>query len=201
MKAISQLPENYTEYFSVDLQKDKKLAFLINGLALIITFAMAYFMFFFVPLSTIYPSGAEIPDIVHSLKVKGISLIVLIVLYMVLHELVHGIAMKICGTSKVRYGFTGMYAFAGSDDYYNKKAYIFIAMAPVVLWGIVLASINFLVATDWFWVIYFIQIINISGAAGDFYVTAKFARFPEDILVRDKGVSMTVYSGCAVHDS
>ena len=26
MKAVSQLPENYMEYFSVDLQKNKKLA-------------------------------------------------------------------------------------------------------------------------------------------------------------------------------
>lgn len=201
MKAVSQLPENYIEYFSVDLQKNKKLAFLINGLALIIAFAMAYFMFFFVPFSTIYPSDADIPYIIRSLKVKGIALIVLMVLYMVLHELVHGIAMKICGSSKVRYGFTGIYAFAGSDDYYNKKAYIFIALAPVVIWGAVLAATSYLVPPDWFWVIYFVQIINISGAAGDFYVTAKFASFPEDILVKDIGVSMTVYSARAVHNS
>jgi len=102
--------------------------------------------------------------------------------------------MKICGTKKIKYGFTGMYAYAGSDDYYGKKAYIFIALAPVVLWGIVIAIINCFVPLDWFWGIYFLQIFNISGAAGDFFVTIKFLRFPKDILVKDKGVSMTVYS-------
>lgn len=196
MKAVSSLPEGYGEYFSIDLQKDKKTAFLVNGLALVIAFAMAYSMFFFVPFSSIYLSGGEVTDILHSLKVKGIAIIVLIIVYMVLHELVHGIAMKICGTAKVRYGFTGMYAFAGSDDYYDRKAYIFIALAPVILWGIVLAAVNALVPYDWFWVVFIIQIVNISGASGDFYVCKKFSRFPVDILVKDVGVSMTVYSCC-----
>ena len=41
---------------------------------------------------------------------------------------------------------------------------------------------------------YFIQITNISGGAGDLYVTFKFSRMPSDILVQDSGVGMTVYS-------
>ncbi len=102
--------------------------------------------------------------------------------------------MKICGTKKVKYGFTGMYAFAGSEDFYNKKAYIFIALAPVVFWGIVLAVINPFVPIEWFWVVYMIQIFNLSGAAGDLFVTIKFLRLPKDILVQDYGVGMTVYS-------
>lgn len=121
-------------------------------------------------------------------------LIVLIVLYMVLHELVHGMAMKICGTKKVKYGFTGMYAFAGSKDFYDKKSYIFIALAPVVVWGIVLAAVNVFVCVEWFWIIYLVQIVNLSGAAGDLFVTVKFLRLPSDILIQDYGVGMKVYS-------
>jgi hypothetical protein len=121
-------------------------------------------------------------------------LLALLVVYMILHELVHGIAMKMCGTKKIKYGFTGMYAFAGSDDYYGKKPYILIALAPVVLWGVVLAVINPFVPADWFWVVYLIQISNISGAAGDLYVTVKFSKLPKDILVKDYGVGMRVYS-------
>ena len=119
---------------------------------------------------------------------------VLIFVYLILHELVHGVAMKICGTKKVKYGFTGLYAFAGSEDFYDKKAYIFIALAPVVFWGIVIAVINLFVPLEWFWVVYFLQIINLSGAAGDLYVTIKFFRLPSDILVKDTGIMMTVYA-------
>ncbi len=51
-----------------------------------------------------------------------------------------------------------------------------------------------IVPDEWFWIAYIIQIANISGAAGDLYVTARFTRLPKDILVRDSGVAMEVYS-------
>lgn len=116
------------------------------------------------------------------------------VLYIVLHELVHGIFMKRFSGIKPNYGFTLMYAYAGSTAYFNKKHYIIIALAPIVVWGIVLTIINCFVPASWFWVVYFIQIMNISGAAGDLYVTYKFSKMPKNILVHDSGVAMTVYS-------
>ena len=190
MKSVNILPEGYKEFYSVDLQKDKKMSLLVNGIAFVIGLLMFIPMNFFVPISTLFSMENGKAEYM----IKMLSIAVLTVIYMVLHELVHGISMKLCGTKKVKYGFTGMYAFAGSDDYYGKKPYIFIALAPVVLWGIVLAVINFCVPYEWIWVVYFLQIVNISGAAGDFFVTAKFSGFSEDILVKDHGVGMIVYS-------
>lgn len=163
------------------------MALTVNGIALIIGVVMALPMHFVVPVNTLFENA-------EGLIIRMLSLALITVLYMILHELVHGISMKLCGTKKVKYGFTGMYAFAGSKDYYPKKPYIFIALAPVVLWGVVLAVINFIVPVEWFWVIYIVQITNISGAAGDFFVTVKFLSFPDDILVKDHGVGMVVYS-------
>ncbi|MBQ5824449.1 MAG: DUF3267 domain-containing protein [Clostridia bacterium] len=190
MKAVSSLPEGYREYYSLNLQKDKKKAILVNGISLVIAVVMLVPMNFIVPISSLFSMDAGIV----AFAVRIISFSVLSVLYLVIHELVHGIAMKLCGTQKVKYGFTGMYAFAGSDDYYGKKPYIFIALAPVVLLGIVFTAVNFFVPTEWVWVIYGLQIFNISGAAGDYFVTLKFSRFPKDILIRDHGVGMVVYS-------
>ena len=190
MKAYENLPEGYREIYSVDLQKDKKVALGVNLAAFVITVAMIVPMLFVVPVSAFFnmDNGAV------ECLVRSVSLLVFLVLYLVLHELVHGIAMKLCGTKKVKYGYTGLYAYAGSTDYYDKKAYIFIALAPVVLWGVVLAVINPFVPAEWFWVVYFIQITNLSGASGDIFVTAKFSRMPADILVHDHGVGMSVYS-------
>ena len=190
MKAVESLPEGYREFYSVDLQKNKKIALLVNLAALIIAAILLVPMLFGVPISSLFDMEKGLVGYI----VRFVALIVLIIAYLVLHELTHGVAMKICGTKKVKYGFKGLYAFAGSDDYYNKTAYIFIALAPVVLWGLVIAIINPFVPLEWFWVVYFIQIINLSGAAGDFFVTIKFLGFPKDILIRDCGVSMTVLS-------
>ena len=188
MRSTNTLPEGYSKYYSLDLQKEKGKMLLVNGLSALIAVAMTIPVLLFVPVSALWSSGYA------GMSSKFLAIAALMVAYIILHELVHGVAMKICGTKKVKYGFTGMYAFAGSDDYYGKGAYIFIALAPVILWGIVLAVACALVPTEWFWVVYLVQILNVSGASGDLFVTLKFIRFPADILVKDHGVSMEVYS-------
>lgn len=190
MKAVATLPEGYREFYTIDLQKNKKMSLLVNVLAVMIAVLLMVPMHFFVPISTLFAMENGLGSYV----IRFVSLIVLMIAYIVLHELTHGIVMKLLGTKKVKYGFTGLYAFAGSDDYYGKKAYILIALAPVVLWGIVLAIINPFVPTEWFWVVYFLQILNLSGAAGDYMVTIKFSGFPKDILITDYGLGMTVFS-------
>ena len=42
--------------------------------------------------------------------------------------------------------------------------------------------------------VWILQIANVSGAAGDVFVTLRLLRLPRDLLVRDTGVAMTVYS-------
>lgn len=190
MKALQTLPENYKEIFSVDLQKNKKTALFINVLGTVIALALVIPMNFYISITTLFDMQNGIGA--YCLRF-GIFFAALVV-YMILHELVHGIAMKICGTKKVKYGFTGLYAFAGSDDYYDKRSYIAIALAPIVVWGIILAIINVFIPANWFWVVYLIQVSNISGAAGDLYVTVKFSKLPKDILVHDCGTKMNVYS-------
>lgn len=189
MKSVRALPEGYRELLSVDMKKDKKLAVLVNALSLLIAAVLGLPVHFFsIPFTSIGWGGQK-AYLIHVAVLFGGMFV-----YIILHELVHGIAMKLCGTKKVKYGFTGLYAFAGSDDYYYKKPYIAIALAPIAVWGVILGIINALVPVEWFWVVYFIQLINLSGAAGDLYVTCKFAGLPKDILVRDYGVSMTVYA-------
>ncbi|MBQ9842457.1 MAG: DUF3267 domain-containing protein [Clostridia bacterium] len=190
MKAYTELPRGYREIDSIDLQKNKKLSLLVNGVALLIVLVMAIPMHFVVPMTTLF----DMSQGYGAYFLRFGVLMAAIVVYMVLHELVHGITMKMCGTKKIKYGFTGVYAFAGSNDYYDKRSYIVIALAPIVVWGVVLLVLNLLVPVQWFWIVYWVQVSNISGAAGDLYVTYRFSRLPQDILVQDYGVGMTVYS-------
>jgi len=164
--------------------------FLVNFIAIVIAVVMIIPAHFIVPISVLFDMEQRLGNYALRFGVLAVSAVA----YIILHELVHVIAMKICGTQKVKYGFTGLYAFAGSEDYYDKRSYIFIALAPVVLWGVLLAVLTVVVPDEWFWIAYFIQITNISGAAGDFYVTAKFSKLSPDILIKDYGLGMTVYS-------
>ena len=190
----SSLPSDYCEIYTVNFQKDKKTALIVNIASFILMAVFVIIGILIVSISYTFDNDGSIVTPI----LKLITALAGMIVYLILHELVHGITMKHYGAKRVKYGFTGLYAFAGCEEYFSKKPYIVIALAPIVLWGIVLAVLCCFVHKSWFWVVYFIQIINFSGAAGDLYVTCKFSKFPKDILIKDTGLEMKVYSGTSV---
>lgn len=184
------LPNGYRPIRRVDLQKDRKTAVWVNLFSLLLLAAMIVPVLFAVPFNLFDPQDGGMAVYFARLAV----LIAALLVYLVLHELVHGVFIWFFSGRMARFGFTGLYAYAGSEAYFKKSSYLIIALAPIVVWGMVLLVLNFLVPPDWFWVIYLIQAINISGAAGDLYVTVLFARLPKHILVQDIGTAMTVYA-------
>ena len=83
--------------------------------------------------------------------------------------------------------------FCGGKLGWSVSTVIGVLDGVIVLWGTVLAAVNFFVPTEWFWIVYMIQLINISGAAGDLFAAVKFSRMPKNILIQDSGVSMRVF--------
>ena len=190
MHCVQSLPEDYRKIYEIDLQKNKKTALLLNILGSVMGILMVLAMHFVIPIGTLFSMENGFADYC----LRFVVLIVGIIVYIILHEWVHGRVMRFYGARQVKFGFTGLYAFAGSkEDYFAKKAYIVIALAPLVLWGVVLLAVNLLVGEAWFWVVYWIQVMNVTGAVGDLFVTVKFSKMPVDILVNDDGVSMRVY--------
>ncbi len=185
---IADCPENYRVIYSLDV-KNKKLALLFNGLALLIAVIMVIIASLNIPFITLFESKD-----MGSLVIKCTVLIVGLVVYLVLHELVHGLFMKLFSDAKIRFGFTGLVAYAASDGYFHKKPYLVIALAPVVIWGIVLLVVNLLVPVSWFWIVYTLQICNIAGAAGDVFITLKLISMPTNILIHDVGTTMAIYA-------
>ena len=185
--ALSQLPAGWREIWRADLQKNKKQALAVNGLALGLAAAMlAPFLYGVFQASS---SGG-----VHFHVTQFLAMLAGLLAYIPLHELVHGLCMKYFGAKKVHYGYAGVYAWAGSKAYFGRKSYIVIALAPLVFWGLVLAALCIVVPAQWFWVFYLVQMTNVSGAAGDFYSAWKAARMPAGVLVQDTGLEMTFYA-------
>lgn len=190
MKTQTVLPENYSKIFDIDLKENKKMAAIINVGAVAIAVVMVLVAMRFHSIGMLF----EMSDGFGAYIARFVTVMLGSLAYIIIHELVHGFFMKRFSGMKPKYGYTFVYAYAGSEAYFNKRDYIIIALSPIVILGIVIAIINALVPETWFWVIYFIQICNISGAAGDLYVTAKLLKQPADILVNDSGVAMQVYA-------
>lgn len=188
MKSYPTLPQGYTPYASIDLLQNKKQFWIVNGLSIALCVLMLIPPFLWG--HPLFDINSEEPLSAYFIRL-GIALIGLL-LYIALHELTHGVVMMACG-ARVHYGYKIAYAYAGSYAYFTRSAYIVIALAPVVLWGIVFAVLTAHLPRDWFWVVWLWQLMNVSGAAGDFYCSLRILRAPRDTLVQDTGTAMTFY--------
>lgn len=183
MKALNVLPSDYKPIMSVDMQNNKKTAAIIIVINVLLTVIMVVPVLFVVPF-----------DFFVKNHIGVFTFLLAYFVYIILHELTHAAVMKMFGAKKVHFGFSGLYAYAGSNYYFDRKSYVMIALAPVLLFAVIFGAVNVFVPTSWFWAIYLLQVCNISGAAGDLYVTVRFSRLARDILVHDSGTAMTVFA-------
>ncbi|MBQ4603022.1 MAG: DUF3267 domain-containing protein [Clostridia bacterium] len=190
MKTQTVLPENYSKIFDIDLKENKKMAAIVNIAGVVIAGVMILIALRFHSVDALFDMSEGLGAYIARFAIIIVGSLV----YIIVHELIHGFFMKRYSGMKPKYGYTFVYAYAGSDAYFNKRDYLIIALSPLVILGVVIAIINAFVPETWFWVIYFIQITNISGAAGDLYVTVKLLKQPSDILITDSGVAMKVYA-------
>ena len=186
MKTTWELPEGYGQKYLIDLKDNKKQFWIVNGLSLgIVAVLLAVFaLLLWKGFLALHFEGLPVQMIVMGLGMLA---------YIPLHELVHGVCIRRFSGKRANYGFTLVYAYAGSECYFNKRDYLVIAAAPVVFWGIVFLILLFLLPVNWRWVPYAWQLFNLSGAAGDFYVFHRLNREPDTILCQDTGVKMAVF--------
>ncbi len=181
------LPDGYTFLEKIDLKENKKLMLLVSLLSLLMMVPLGIIGHLWVPFQVFMAMNTRY-------WLTLLCILVPMFIYVILHEAVHGIFMRIYGGVKPHFGVISVYAYAGSKAYFNRFHYMIIGLSPIAIWGVVLAVVCLLVPREWFWYAYFIQIMNLSGAAGDLYVTVRMLKMPRDILVQDSGVAMSVYS-------
>lgn len=194
-KSLTYLPENYTFKREVDLQKNMKLNIGVNVAALILAIPLLALGFLFHRAKL---NAAGDIEVAYNLVLLILAVLLGFVAYIFLHELTHGFFIKRFSGEKPQYGFTGIFAYAGlKNGYFSKLHYIIIALSPVIIWGIVFLVLNILLPLQWFWPVYLLQIINLTGAVGDYYVTYIILRMSPEVLVNDDGVSMRFYEPTA----
>ncbi len=185
----NELPSGYRELFHLKLQEDKKTALIVNIAALVVASAMVVIPIFMgVDVFSFLDNGS------FEFFIKLIAMLICYGIYIYAHEITHGIFIKIMSGQKAYYGFTGIYAYAGSDIYFNKRSYTIIALAPLCVFGIILTVLQLIVPDGWGYVPYLVQIGNVAGAVGDVYVTIKMLASPKGTIVRDTGINMTFYA-------
>lgn len=127
---------------------------------------------------------------------EAVALMVGMLLTLMLHELIHGVAMQLYGAHP-RYGilWRRMMLYATDPAYaHPRNRYIVIALAPFVCIStlVVLAMWAF-AGTAWVPLLAICGVINASGAAGDMWMTLIVLRYPPSAYIVDERDGIRVF--------
>ena len=189
------LPEGYREVKVVDA-KEKKTSVL---------FVVFSFVLTAIPLMPVLlTAGGGLRTLVEQngraqSMIAVVVFLASLVLYLVLHELVHGAVYKALTHQKLTFGFTLTVAFCGVPDVYtSRKTALLSLLAPFVTFSILLIPL-----TLWFYSfnrLYYLLSgilfsVHFGGCVGDLYMTYLLLFKYKDprTLMNDTGPKQTIY--------
>jgi len=179
----SVLPSGYLQYSTINLS-DRKTAIKIQ--------------YVFIGVAFLFFVGARLLDFPLSSSYSGwitaLITVSLCLAYMFIHELTHGLFIQLISHQKPKYNLSFPYLTTGVDVYLNKRSFIIVCLAPVVIWGLILTGILIMVPEAWFLIVYIVLIVNFAGSAGDYFQFLKALGIPDDALLKDDGHLTVVYS-------
>lgn len=179
----AQLPPNYQFDRKIDLKKDKKAYIAIQGLFLIVVAIMiGLSLWLNFPTKNSWSTGVTV-----------LVTVAMCVVYMITHELIHGVFLKLLSGVNPKYFVRIPFLCTGSEAYFNKRSFSIVALAPVVIWGVLLLTLLALVPTDYFLSIYIVIALNFAGAAGDYFQVFAISKLSPTALIQDNGKETKVF--------
>lgn len=183
------LPAGYVKALVVDAN-DKKSSGKIRAAALI-TVVVAINVCFF---SYVLPGVHEIMDGFSILKC--LSFMLAYILYILLHELTHGIVYKLLTGRKLTFGFKPPAASCGVPDIYlYRKTSLCSLFAPVTVFSILFAVLFFTIGDPFSKaLILALFSLHLSGCVGDLYGVGLFLfRFKDPATLRKDTGPVQIY--------
>jgi hypothetical protein len=125
--------------------------------------------------------------------------LILIVLVLVLHEWVHGLAIQWAG-HRPRYGIKTwnglpLVLYATTDNVlFPRNTFIAIALAPLIVLTLLGMVLIWLLPDSFASTITLGVALNAAGAVGDLWMTALALRFPSSALVRDEADGIRIFA-------
>ena len=183
------VPEGYREVYHINAA-DKKTGIKMTLGALAIMVVVIAVLFAFSDLKQLDLEKVMLYDVVW---------IASMLVYIVLHELVHGAVYKMLTHQKLKFGITWSAAFCGVPDIYTyRRTALLSLVAPLTVFTVILLPLTIalrFVDMGWYLVCGLVFAIHISGCIGDMFVTSLFLKKFKDprTLMRDNGPEQWVY--------
>lgn len=187
------LPEGYREVYHINA-KDFKVGLIMNAVAFVPVIAvMAIAIAIAVALGIPFNENAVV------MLIEMVVALFVMVIYIIAHELLHGIAYKSLTHRKLTFGLSWSCAFCGVPDIYCYRRTAMIALIlPFAVFSVVFTVVTvFMYFVDFLAVILgsFVLGMHLGGCSGDLWMFGLFIfKFRDKtLLMRDTGPEQFIY--------
>lgn len=138
----------------------------------------------------------SIIDLFHFIKQEPVLLLAflfIILVYIALHELIHGICMNYYSGIRVTYGISGPFIYAKSEAIFNKRAYLIITLAPMFVLGVSAVVLSLFIPGIGLWFGIFVWVLNLYASRGDLQAVMIVKELPDTCGIQDDGHSLHLY--------
>lgn len=133
-------------------------------------------------------------DLSDTNTVGAVWVVVSCVIYMILHEGLHLLFMRMFSAVKPRISFVFPAVSVSCDGLFTRRKFIAIAAAPVLILGIVLFLLLLLLPGGYAFPISILLTLNAAASGGDFLQIFHALKYPKGALFQDRGDETAVYS-------
>ena len=117
----------------------------------------------------------------------------IILIYMALHELTHGLSISLLSKTKSTYKLRFPFLTTGTKAYLNKISFIIVCLSSSIIWGILLLIILMVIPKDFILSIYILLGLNFAGSSGDYVQTFIASKEDGNVLINDDGNKTNIY--------
>ena len=185
------LPEGFKEKKVIDA-RDKKTAIMLTT----VSFVLAILAIIILIIVKKYDFNALLENR-HKMLLADLIFLALFVLYIVFHELTHGIGFLIFTREKLKFGMTLTVAFCGVPSAYVKKwPAVITTLLPFTVYSVLFLLVAFLTTNIYIEIIAILLFgFHIGGCIGDLYV-ATYLIFKADktTIMNDDGAKQVFYA-------
>ena len=194
MKPTQTLPGNFELTWTLDLKHNTRLNIILQLVGLGWMFLAGWLLILYLQ--------AIRPDFTGSLKIGFggnllsmlATLVGVMAVTILLHELVHGLFFWLFSHKHPEFGIGPGYAFAAMPDwFFPKPQYLVIGLGPLVLLTVAGMAICTFISVAWLPVLLSAMVINAGGAIGDMYVCWMIALDAPGIWIKDTGDGFQLY--------
>ncbi|MFD1171113.1 DUF3267 domain-containing protein [Oceanobacillus picturae] len=175
---------NYEKSKSLNWE-EIKIPRIINIVTIFLIVTSTLIVQYLVPLLELFDLIKQIP-----LLILAFPLIAFV--YIVLHELTHGILMRYYSRVSPQYGFSGPFIFAKSEAVFNKNPYIIITLAPMIVLGVICSLLFFITSGAGIWFTLYVWVLNLYTSRGDLQAVILLKGLPSTYSIKDDGDSVHI---------